>query len=1453
MNIRSRRIPPLQLVFLLSVLILGSYDMHVVVAVGSSAHSTGSTPRLEIRFDQGFPSEWVAYVKDFYYMIYPEMETFCGLPIKLGTLMIRYDATRPYSLYYDQRSNAITGGRLPSPSEGRKRDVWWDLSFAEAVSRAFHGPVGLFAHWAYGMNRAIANLVMMSISQKGRLPVEFPNWIYATKTYDAFNYLGGNVVGGMVWGEKASGSPFWSLREGMFLLLAFSFPSKQTGQFDYLARVLKAIANNVYWHKRIDLSRESYFHVDRSLFEIALDEAADGQQIDGLSPSEWVRQQAVTLEKGSTGPHLGVYIDDVDNPWRITAFAFDRQFNPKNPAEGFENPLKDLLVWVRVIDWKGDLIYSGNLTTGDDGRGWTRPRWKLSEGGYSVFAEANYKGVRLSAGGYAIGPGQQGSLLGPGSRLLGVCLDEAGEPLSGLIKTTQGRLDFSRNGIFSIDTSGISGTFETLLSSNIAERRFTKPGPFARIVPMPTQGAGSDLRCVFSGKVTDAETGSPVQRAEVRIYRDEIQKSFTITDPEGNYRVSVRGEYKYTIAIICLEGPDKSSIKYVPSICVVDTKKSANSLANFRLHCAATIVLDRQLELFDITRVSSVNITVLDAQSGKTLDLDGALYTYGDAARHFGLNPRHVVVPANRLVKLRLDVIGKFEDTSRGFRMEKTVDRSFTADETFYLKGSERITLDMRRLSMSFNLQTLTALITRANELLQKAEEYGFYVVAEKKDLATVNKLSFSAQDKIRQEKFDEGFSDAREGHIKASHLLESISTTFSESYWSTLALVFFLAFCAAAIATFSLEKSTAKLAAVTTAYSALWYWFYSIFPGCKIVPFQLLMALSALALGGAISLCLMMPFTFGRVRGSVSHLSTLFSLAKRNLRRRRLRTALLITTMMTLVLSFVSLTSFSVEYGLQVKPVLGTPPSEGVLVRENPVFDARFMTLAQLKPDVQQWILDREGVLKVVPKLESMPEIRIRQIRGKYFFDYLGSLTNSARNSTMALLGAIALDPKDDPAIAQIRVLVTEGRLFDEKEMAVLISVDAAKLHGFRVGDELALSLVARNRSEQRLMVTLVGLLDDRKLASTLDLDGQSILPRVVNQYVEENVVVNTMEYCETQTTVLLNIATAERVPRTLSQSRLCVVVASAQTIPILARTITLGRDMWVWASVSRKVQLMYLTSYVETRGGFLIVPLVLVAVNLGAAVYMAISERKRETNTLSTLGVSPADITRIFLGEAVFIALLGAGIGYLSGMSFYKVMSTFLLNPEVRQKVSAAWSVAVIVLAMAVSLVGAHIPSKKAAVLSTPIRLMRWRMEETFSESEGWRIKLPLKVETVEVDRFIEYFFSRLQGLDKTSDHVENLKRIDADTSGALNRRLEFRLMLTARGELRTSFGTGSFFMVRTRLAVLGDRTAPLNVEVTCNLPKDAKAVAYEVTDFLRKIALEWSALKRRSWATR
>jgi hypothetical protein len=88
-----------------------------------------------------------------------------------------------------------------------------------------------------------------------------------------------------------------------------------------------------------------------------------------------------------------------------------------------------------------------------------------------------------------------------------------------------------------------------------------------------------------------------------------------------------------------------------------------------------------------------------------------------------------------------------------------------------------------------------------------------------------------------------------------------------------------------------------------------------------------------------------------------------------------------------------------------------------------------------------------------------------------------------------------------------------------------------------------------------------------------------------------------------------------------------------------------------------------------------------------------------------------------------------------------------------------------------------------------------------------------------------------------------------IPGDPSYAFSRGLEFTFVLQGKGVLGTGFGAGAFFFVKSRVLVKGGRTGPLSVELTCNVSKDSKEVAYQVADIMRKVALDWSALKKAS----
>ncbi len=99
-----------------------------------------------------------------------------------------------------------------------------------------------------------------------------------------------------------------------------------------------------------------------------------------------------------------------------------------------------------------------------------------------------------------------------------------------------------------------------------------------------------------------------------------------------------------------------------------------------------------------------------------------------------------------------------------------------------------------------------------------------------------------------------------------------------------------------------------------------------------------------------------------------------IFSLAKRSLTRRRLRFILTLSSATILVMSFVPLPSFTMGYGLILKPVPGQQiPVEGVLIRapqsssglEGPTFTPLDITAVE-------WVQKQSEVEVVAPKAEN-------------------------------------------------------------------------------------------------------------------------------------------------------------------------------------------------------------------------------------------------------------------------------------------------------------------------------------------------------------------------------------------------------------------------------------------------------------------------------------------------
>ncbi|MGB9622572.1 MAG: FtsX-like permease family protein, partial [Candidatus Bathyarchaeia archaeon] len=138
---------------------------------------------------------------------------------------------------------------------------------------------------------------------------------------------------------------------------------------------------------------------------------------------------------------------------------------------------------------------------------------------------------------------------------------------------------------------------------------------------------------------------------------------------------------------------------------------------------------------------------------------------------------------------------------------------------------------------------------------------------------------------------------------------------------------------------------------------------------------------------------------------------------------------------------------------------------------------------------------------------------------------------------------------------------------------------------------------------------------------------------------------------------------------------------------------------------------------------------------------------ERRSEIGILSSVGLNPSQISSIFIAEGSIIGVTAGGVGYITGLSFYKLMNYFNIALDVHQKVSAIWSIAALGLAMVSILVGALFALKRSTVI-TPSLARKWSMpEEGKKFSEPWIITLPIKILPEEVDRFVDFLLESLK----------------------------------------------------------------------------------------------------------
>lgn len=817
------------------------------------------------------------------------------------------------------------------------------------------------------------------------------------------------------------------------------------------------------------------------------------------------------------------------------------------------------------------------------------------------------------------------------------------------------------------------------------------------------------------GTVTDAKTSHPIAGASIvasRTVSVGTGRSVTYqtitynteTETNGNYRLEVDGGFSYQFYVYSDE-LGTPGYDYVPKLQSILVESGKETISDFSLIEAASIILSGDLILVNSSLpLSTWTLTVFPREVFS--DYDGNIITYGPSASSVNgilhINSSHIIVPT----QVAFEIIAATPNKG-----------SITIDDPSFsnLAKGEAFRIEIAKYTFQSNLGIANTLLKTSEELISKADQDEFYVLADRRDLETASLLIQDSQTEYSRGYYVASYTDLREAYVQIVSIVDDIQSMYAGASLSVPILILFVAATSIAISYLLFENLARKIIASGLFFSALITVFYNVYGGCRVVGLQYVSGLSVLMFSAALVVSLFLAHFFP--------MTIVFSLAKRNIRRRRTRFFLTLVPITVLVMSFVALTSFSSQDTFALSAI-GTSQSgaQGILVREIapeiPSFQGivpyGVATFKHIDESVMDWLLAKSDIVAVTPKVENEPNLN-------------PEWSVSTSYGSIMIYGILGVLPSAEAQILGLNKTIAEGRYLNDNETdAILISSAAAESMDLHVGDDLALS--------GRTM-RLVGIFDDELITQLHDFDGQSILPEKIVKSTSSEISFLappswSLTRCDPSEVVIANWKTAMQLSITVLISRVDVKAEASTDLLQLARTISLERDYNVWVDSAGKITFVGETQFLEVEGTTIVIPWLIVVLDVIIVMANTIYERRKEVATLTSIGLNPTQVSLLFGAEAVVIGIIGGGIGYLTGLSSYRFMAILGAGIDVRQKISFQWCLASIGISMSAVLIGTFV-ALRSSVAITPSSLLRWsRGEKSKGTSTTLEFQMPVRL---------------------------------------------------------------------------------------------------------------------------
>jgi ABC-type lipoprotein release transport system permease subunit len=574
------------------------------------------------------------------------------------------------------------------------------------------------------------------------------------------------------------------------------------------------------------------------------------------------------------------------------------------------------------------------------------------------------------------------------------------------------------------------------------------------------------------------------------------------------------------------------------------------------------------------------------------------------------------------------------------------------------------------------------------------------------------------------------------------------------------------------------------------------------------------------------------------------SAISIIFSMGKRQIRRKRTRGFFTILSIIILILAFTSLTSFGTLFGIVSEKLTETAPSDGVMVKR--MSNESFSPLGVDDPVALSKLLDLENF---APRLENIPSS-----------NPVARLVNTA-GTRWFIYGVLGITPNNESKYTHLDEKTDGSYLSETQYYEVLVTGSIANNLGVDVGENVTLEVLGTRAS---ISFIVVGIIPDEQYTGLVDIDGSPFGPsRLLGD--------GSIRRCNSTEIIIMSLNSAENLQRTIEEmhpedtpqflvpSKILFQPLDETKIDSIVRTLIFVFSYDVFVSSGNVITYYFIGSIVEFKGAAeLIIPLVMVGLNVSMVMMNSVYERRKEIRTLSMVGLNPTHVGLIFVAEAIILGMVGGSLGYLLGLGFYRFMALLGQDLMVREKLEWWWSAIGFGIALAASILSSIRPAALAVSTYTPSKVKKvkrteeeteTRKEEIFKVYQERRLSIPVKVLLNEKEFFIGYFLDRLNDLKSGFlERVENIEEVPEKESarGELVKEIKFDYYFVASGQDRRTLNT--LFLIKSpqedyyRARLSSEPAVPGIPESTID----------RTVDVIHEIALYWARNKERILGT-